>query len=148
MVMLLTQLALIAVACDDQSDDGGSANGDVDSDADSDSDVDCAGDPVLDPLLPDGLYDDLGDKDFLLINVHIPFEGEIAGTDVHIPFDDTGALAEYIGPDLATEVVVYCRSGNMSNTAGNALVDLGYCAVRNLEGGMVAWEEAGFPLAD
>ena len=30
----------------------------------------------------------LQSKDFVLINVHIPYEGEIPGTDVHIPYNE------------------------------------------------------------
>ena len=51
-----------------------------------------------------------------------------------------------IGPNLDADTVLYCRGDGMSISAGNALVDLGYCAVRYLEGGMIAWEEAGFDL--
>ena len=33
------------------------------------------------------LADRLNGKDFVFINVHIPYEGEIAATDAFIPFD-------------------------------------------------------------
>ncbi len=36
----------------------------------------------------------------------------------------------------------------MSATAAEALVGLGYTNVWNLEGGMIAWDQAGFPLLD
>jgi len=36
----------------------------------------------------------------------------------------------------------------MSAAAAEALVGLGYTNVWNLDGGMIAWEGAGYPLRD
>ncbi|MDO9575104.1 MAG: rhodanese-like domain-containing protein [bacterium] len=41
------------------------------------------------------------------------------------------------------EIVVYCRSGRRSVTASEALVRLGFGRVKNLIGGIIAWEKAG-----
>jgi rhodanese-related sulfurtransferase len=35
----------------------------------------------------------------------------------------------------------------MSSIAARALVKLGFTNVWNLDGGMIAWQEAGYPLA-
>ncbi|MGH9283758.1 MAG: rhodanese-like domain-containing protein, partial [Acidimicrobiales bacterium] len=48
--------------------------------------------------------------------------------------------------DKGSEVLLYCMSGRMSETAGNALLEEGYTNVSHLEGGMRAWEAAGKPL--
>jgi hypothetical protein len=40
----------------------------------------------------------LGNKDFVLINVHIPYEGEIAQTDLFIPFDEIAARISELPP--------------------------------------------------
>lgn len=48
--------------------------------------------------------------------------------------------------DKAKTVYVYCRSGHRSQIASNKLIDLGFTDVRNVEGGFMAWEEAGFKV--
>jgi len=39
------------------------------------------------------------------------------------------------------EVIVYCRSGNRSGQAAMILETMGFQNVKNLAGGMLAWEE-------
>jgi rhodanese-related sulfurtransferase len=41
---------------------------------------------------------------------------------------------------------VYCQSGRTSAIAAHTLVALGYRDVWNLEGGLLAWQRAGFRL--
>ncbi len=49
--------------------------------------------------------------------------------------------------DKGAKIVLYCRSGSMSATAARVLVKQGYTNVYNLDGGMIGWQQAGFPLA-
>ena len=93
-----------------------------------------------------GLARMLEKKDFPLINVHIPYEGEIAGTDLFLPFDQVEAKLAELPADRSAKLVLYCRSGSMSVTAARALVRLGYTDVWNLDGGMIAWKQTGHPL--
>lgn len=93
-----------------------------------------------------GLADMLRGKTFPLINVHIPYEGEIERTDLVIPFDQITAEAGKLPADKSAKIVLYCRSGAMSATAASALARAGYTNVWNLEGGMIAWTEAGYRL--
>jgi rhodanese-related sulfurtransferase len=87
----------------------------------------------------------LANKDFTFINVHIPFEGDIAGTDLSIPYDQISQNLDKI-PDKGAKIVLYCRSDRMSNIAAEVLVGLGYTNLYNLDGGMVDWEKAGFSI--
>ena len=88
----------------------------------------------------------LNQKDFFFVNTHIPYEGEIAPTDAFIPFDQTVQQLSKYPADKNARIVVYCRSGRMSAIAAEALVKAGYTNVWDLEGGMNAWEQAGYPL--
>jgi rhodanese-related sulfurtransferase len=106
------------------------------------------GPAVLTPVAPADLKAEFDAKDFLLINVHVPYEGEIPGTDEHIKYTETEALVAFIGGDLDAQVVLYCMSNGMSTYAGNSLVTAGYRAVRYLDGGMAAWKQAGYPFTE
>ncbi|WP_231976737.1 rhodanese-like domain-containing protein [Mycobacterium sp. E740] len=80
------------------------------------------------------------------INVHVPFEGDIAGTDLSVPFDQLAAQSDRLPTDRRTGLAVYCRSGPMSAIAVNVLRDLGYLDVVELRGGMRAWQAEGRQL--
>jgi rhodanese-related sulfurtransferase len=95
-----------------------------------------------------GLAAMLENKDFPLINVHIPYEGEIERTDLFIPFDEIEGNLDQLPADKDARLVVYCRSGSMSATSARTLVELGYTDVWNLDGGMIGWKQAGNSLVD
>ena len=85
-------------------------------------------------------------KDFFFVNVHIPYEGEIARTDAFIPFDQTKESLDRYPADKSAKILLYCRSGRMSDIAARELVRQGYTHVLNLQGGMIEWERSGLPL--
>jgi rhodanese-related sulfurtransferase len=97
-------------------------------------------------LSPEGLQDLMSSEDVYLVNVHVPFEGEITGTDVHIPYTDLVDRLGELPAEGAQTLVLYCRSGNMSTAAAQDLVAAGRTGFFELDGGFVAWNEAGLPF--
>jgi rhodanese-related sulfurtransferase len=88
----------------------------------------------------------LKNTDLIFINVHIPYQGEIPGTDVHIPYNEVEEYADQLPQDKDAKIVLYCRSGSMSADASKTLVEMGYTNVTDVEGGMNAWKTAGYEL--
>jgi rhodanese-related sulfurtransferase len=87
----------------------------------------------------------LQDKDFTMVNVHIPFEGDLPQTDLSIPYNEIDQYLDEL-PEKDAPIVLYCRSDRMSHIAAETLVKNGYTNVYNLDGGFVAWEAAGLPM--
>ncbi len=84
---------------------------------------------------------------YTVINVHIPYEGEVEETDAHIPYNDLDALTAAL-PDKDAPIILYCRSGRMSAEASEELVELGYTQVWDVPGGMNAWADSGREIID
>jgi len=99
-------------------------------------------------IAPTELNTMLKTKDFVFVNVHIPFAGNITGTDSSIPYDQINASENLsqLPADKSAKIVLYCRSGRMSAIAAEQLVALGYTNIWNVAGGMDAWEQAGLDL--
>lgn len=92
------------------------------------------------------LKQQMGNQDFQLINVHVPFQGRIATTDLEIPYDQIDQALDRLPRQKDARIVLYCMSGRMSEIAAQSLVRQGYTNVVNVRGGMMAWREAGYPL--
>lgn len=84
----------------------------------------------------------------LLLDVRMPeeFNGELG----HI----AGSKLVTLGPELQAyldegdrkqAIVFVCRSGNRSGHAAAYAIDVGYENVANMQGGMLAWNQAKFP---
>ena len=92
-------------------------------------------------ISPIELNSQLKTKDFLFVNVHIPYEGEIENTDLFIPYDEIEKNLDKLPKNK--KIVLYCRSGRMSQEVADKLVKLGFTKVYNLTGGMHNWQSIG-----
>jgi len=84
------------------------------------------------------------EEDIFLVDVHIPEQEHIKGTDALIPFNEIETNLDKFPDDKDSKIVVYCRSGSMSRTASKTLTELGYTNVYNQLGGANDWREKGF----
>ncbi|MEF8793396.1 rhodanese-like domain-containing protein [Thiohalorhabdus sp.] len=67
---------------------------------------------------------------------------------IHMPLGKLGDRMEELEPYKVGDapLVVTCRSGNRSAMAAVRLRKAGFAAVYNLEGGTLAWQQAGMPF--
>ncbi|MDJ0793352.1 MAG: rhodanese-like domain-containing protein [Woeseiaceae bacterium] len=94
-------------------------------------------------------------SDTILVDIREPEEyarGHIPGA-IHVPrgmleFQILKTL-EHIGAttDPAdADMVLYCGTGGRSALAAKSMDDMGFRNVRSMDGGIVAWNEAGLPV--
>lgn len=95
---------------------------------------------------PQELSDMMASEDVYLVNVHVPYEGEIPGTDAHVSYTAIAAQMDQLPTSGDAKLVIYCRSGNMSTSAAQDLVDAGLTGFYELRGGYQAWQAAGLPF--
>lgn len=142
--VILAALALLLVACG--ASDGPATTGGAS--AQQTQTVSVPGGGSYTDVTAAGLAALLKSKDLTLINVHIPYEGELEGTDRFIPYNEIEQHLDQLPADKNARIVLYCRSGRMSAEAAQVLARLGYTDVWNLEGGMVEWKQAGYAVLD
>ena len=88
----------------------------------------------------------LEDKDFTMINVHTPWQGDISQTDSRLAYDQISESQDQLPAEKDAKILVYCLTSGMAKKGVQSLVDLGYTNVWMLDGGTTAWEEAGLTL--
>ena len=93
----------------------------------------------------DELNEQLKNKNFVLVDVHIPEQKHIDGTDAFIPYDEVENQLDKLPSDKNAKIVLYCRTGRMSEIAAEKLAEKGYTNVYNVVGGIVEWMKKGYP---
>jgi rhodanese-related sulfurtransferase len=87
----------------------------------------------------------LENKNFRIIDVHIPEQNHIPKTDYMIPFNDIDKIISVL-PDKNEEIVLYCRSGSMSKIVAEELVSRGYVNIFDLTNGLNEWTAEGMDV--
>lgn len=96
--------------------------------------------------LHEAMNDAAANDEPTLVDVREPYEydeGRVPGA-LSMPLGQVVALAADLPKDQPLYVI--CRSGNRSLQAAEALVEAGFQDVRNVGGGMIAWQAAGYPV--
>jgi len=104
--------------------------------------------PMADTISVAQLKKLLPRKNFTLVNVHTPYEGEIEKTDAFIAYDKFVEQSALLPKDKDTSIILYCKTGRMSEEALGTVRKLGYTNVRHLRGGMDAWQKSEGQLLD
>jgi molybdopterin/thiamine biosynthesis adenylyltransferase/rhodanese-related sulfurtransferase len=83
-----------------------------------------------------------------LIDVREPHEWDEAHLEraTHVPQGELLERIDDLVPDHSQRVLLYCRTDNRSTRAADALQGLGFENVAVMRGGIVGWQEAGFPV--
>ncbi len=90
-------------------------------------------------LNPPEFKDLISDESVFVIDVHIPEQEHIPGTDAVIPYNEIEKYVSELPKNKRTKIAIYCRSGSMSAESSQTLVSMGYKNVYNLEGGRNAY---------
>jgi molybdopterin/thiamine biosynthesis adenylyltransferase/rhodanese-related sulfurtransferase len=65
---------------------------------------------------------------------------------IHVPQGDIVERLDEVAPDRSEHLILHCRTDNRSARVAQVLGELGYENVDVIEGGIVAWTEAGYPV--
>ena len=83
-----------------------------------------------------------GKNDYVLLDVREDYErAEFNVGGIHVPLGQLSMSMDKLTPYRDQEIIVYCRSGKRSAMAQELLRQAGFAKVRNLEGGMLAYQE-------
>ena len=92
------------------------------------------------------VFDIQGAEDVYVLDVREQYEYD----EKHIPNVTLLPMSEIQNrlDEIPTdkEVIITCRSGNRSGQVTQFLEQNGFDNVHNMQGGIIAWEEAGFPV--
>jgi rhodanese-related sulfurtransferase len=96
------------------------------------------------------IEDNQSNSNFVILDIRAPSEyadGYIAGA-LNINFYDTDFADQIDALDKSKTYLVYCRSANRSGQAMPTFNDLGFTDVYDMQGGIVAWLNAGYDVLE
>jgi glyoxylase-like metal-dependent hydrolase (beta-lactamase superfamily II)/rhodanese-related sulfurtransferase len=89
-----------------------------------------------------------GDRNLTLLDVREreAFQAAHLPGAMHLPRGQLELKVNEALPDPTRRIVVYCEFGRISTLAAATLRQMGFVATVALDGGVKAWQEAGYPL--
>jgi rhodanese-related sulfurtransferase len=96
-------------------------------------------------ISPPQLKKALAVQDVELVSVLPQSDEVIPGTDHVLDLEEIPDNLDLF-PDRTAPTILYCGRGSLSRSAAEKLVELGFTQVVWLNGGMRAWERAGYEL--
>jgi rhodanese-related sulfurtransferase len=103
--------------------------------------------PFIDGAALASWLDDRSRPAPVLVDVRSPRERGVSMIPGALGANDGAAAAAALSTlDAGVPVVVYCAGGLRSAKAARVLIAAGHADVRNLEGGIFAWANAGRPM--
>lgn len=103
--------------------------------------------PTAHECAPERFFKVVARSKSYVLDVHIPEQRHIEGTDAFVPYDSIREHRDLL-PDEDTPITLYCRSDGMSREVTDGLLEKGYEEVYLLRGGIQAWEDEGLPLSE
>jgi rhodanese-related sulfurtransferase len=88
----------------------------------------------------------LKNKDFVMINVHIPWQGDISQTDQRLAYNEIAQKLDLLPAQKDAKILIYCLTNGMAKEAIATLLAQGYTNLWMLDGGTTSWQEAGLTL--
>lgn len=92
--------------------------------------------------------DEIARDDVYLIDVREPTEfseARIEGAKL-VPLGMVSSEIEQAVPDKSARVVLQCAAGMRSQTAAEQMAEMGYTNLANVTGGIMEWQQKGFPV--
>lgn len=148
LLAVLGALILVLGACGGEDEASGSSATAADVASDAGAAVEsAAGVRVVPPQTAADLLAD--DPSITVVDVRTPAEFAEAHLDDAVLIDiQSPDFEQRIGElDRDGSYVLYCRSGNRSAQARQVMADLGFRDVADIGGGILAWVDAGLPVA-
>ena len=88
----------------------------------------------------------LKNKDFILVNTDLIVTKAIPDTNVYTPMNEVLADLSLISQNKEEKIVIYCMVGANSSVVAAEFARMGYTAIYNLSGGIMEWEQQGYPV--
>ena len=94
------------------------------------------------------IEDNRGNADFIILDVRRASEYQEGHLEsaLNLDYHSSSFASELDKLDKDKTYLVYCRSGNRSSGAAKIMEELGFNNVYNMLGGIIDWQDEGFPV--